>query len=330
MAPLLVDRSHILVLNYNGRGLLAECLPSVIAAARRAPVPCRVSVLDNGSSDGSEAEIPEGVGLIRRPNLGLASFNSVLEALDEPVVLLLNNDIKLEAGALAPLVAVFRDRADALFAAPQCWTFDGQTYEGMRTRVRMRAGLVQGMCRIPGFERHVDAPDLTASAGPVLAVHRERFLDLGGYDPLYFPGRIEDLDLGFRAWMAGYRGYYVPASRAFHKGFGSFEPAFGKRGCDVLAARNTVLFMWKNTAGWRLFAHLAWLPARLAYSLVRGRTDLARGLAGAIVRLRRALEARRALAVGGPGWIERQEAFFQRFAWDESIHTPVATNGGAR
>ena len=39
--------------------------------------------------------------------------------------------------------------------------------------------------------------------GPVLAVDRAKFLALGGYDPLYFPGRIEDLDLGFRGWMAG-------------------------------------------------------------------------------------------------------------------------------
>ena len=74
----------------------------------------------------------------------------------------------------------------------------------MRTRVRSRFGLVQGMCRVPGHERVFDRADLTASAGPVLAVDRRKFLALGGYDPVYFPGRIEDLDLGFRGWMAGW------------------------------------------------------------------------------------------------------------------------------
>ena len=71
----------------------------------------------------------------------------------------------------------------------------------------------------------MNQPDETAAAGPVLAVDRRRFLELGGYDPIYFPGRIEDLDLGFRGWMAGYRGYYVPESVAYHWGFGTFASA---------------------------------------------------------------------------------------------------------
>ena len=95
MEPLTIDRTHILVLNYNGRGLLAECLPSIVAAARSSPVPCRVTVVDNGSTDGSDELVASHwptVGFVREPNHGLASFNRVLERLDEPVVLLLNND----------------------------------------------------------------------------------------------------------------------------------------------------------------------------------------------------------------------------------------------
>ena len=95
--------------------------------------------------------------------------------------------------------------------------------------MRMRFGIIQGMCRVPGFETVLDKADLTAAAGPVLAVDRRRFLALGGYDPIYFPGRIEDLDLGFRGWMAGYRGYYVPESVAYHRGFGTFGPQLGER-----------------------------------------------------------------------------------------------------
>src|SRR5436189_245088 len=86
----------LLVLNYNGRGLLEECLPSVREAAVRSPVPCRVTVVDNGSSDGScdlVARRWPDVGLIREENLGLASFNRVLARLEEPIFLLLNNDV---------------------------------------------------------------------------------------------------------------------------------------------------------------------------------------------------------------------------------------------
>jgi GT2 family glycosyltransferase len=185
----------------------------------------------------------------------------------------------------------------------------------MRTRVRSRRGLVQGMCRVPGHLERVDQPGCTAAAGPVLAVHRERFLALGGYDPLYFPGRIEDLDLGFRGWMAGWRGYYVPESRAWHQGFAAFEPAFGRAGCDRLALRNTLLFAWKNLRGARLLGHLAWLPARLGFALARGRLDVLRALGEAIERLGPALTARRRQLAGRADWVERQEAFFREFSW---------------
>ena len=150
----------------------------------------------------------------------------------------------------------------------------------------------------------------------MLAVDRRRFLALGGYDPIYFPGRIEDLDLGFRAWMAGYRGYYVPESVAYHKGWGTFEPQLGKDRCDELASRNTLLFMWKNTGGVRLLLHFSWLPIRLACCTALAAGPVFRGgssgPSSACVRFWR---RRRAMAVGQGGWVERQEAFFRRFQW---------------
>jgi len=309
-----LDRTQILVLNYNGRALLEECLPSILKAARRSPVPCSVVVVDNDSTDDSlawlAANLPD-VRVIRRPNRGLASFNDVLADLDDRVVLLLNNDVKLAPDAVGPLLRAFDEHPDALFSAPQCWTFDGGTYEGMRTRVRTRFGMVQGMSRVPGHERVVDEADLTAAAGPVLAVDRARFLELGGYDPIYFPGRIEDLDLGFRAWMVGLRGYYVPESVAYHKGFATFAPELGEQRCDGLAIRNTLIFAWKNLRGRRLASHLGWLAVRLT----RGERTFRGAFLEAASRWREVVEARRALHAGAVGWVERQEAFFRRFEW---------------
>jgi N-acetylglucosaminyl-diphospho-decaprenol L-rhamnosyltransferase len=318
MEPLTIDRTHILVLNYNGRDLLAECLPSVIEAARRSPVACPVTVIDNDSTDGSLDLVadrwPE-VRVVRQPNLALASFSRVLRGLDEPVVLLLNNDVKLAPDAVAPLLHAFEEHDDALFSAPLCWTFEGREYEGMRTRVRSRFGLVQGMSRVPGFERVVHEPDLTAAAGPVLAVDRRKFLELGGYDPVYFPGRVEDLDLGFRGWMAGYKGYYEPGSVAYHRGFGTFGPELGRATCDRLAIRNSFLFAWKNLRGTRLAAHFCWIPPRLLYWLLRGRADLAMSLYSAWRRRHEICCSGEVLALGQGSRIERQEAFFERFRW---------------
>lgn len=309
--------THILVLNYNGRALLEECLPSVLDASRQAGMPCGVTVIDNDSLpdslDGCADRWPE-VCWEHEPNRGLASFNVALARRTEDVVLLLNNDVKLAAGSVAPLVEAVRAHPDALFSAPQCWTFDGSLYEGMSTRVRMRYGLVQGLCRVPGHESRVNVPGLTASAGPVLAVDRRRFLELGGYDPLFFPGRIEDLDLGFRGWMAGLRGYYVPESLAYHQGFATFGTVLGASECDRLALRNTLLFCWKNLTGRRLYNHLAWLPIRLLYWL-----GTARGAGSALVEalglLDAVRDARRRQQVGQYDWQQRQDEFFQQFAF---------------
>jgi hypothetical protein len=270
--------------------------------------------LDDDSREILAARWPD-VRILREPNRGLASFNHVLARLDEPVVLLLNNDVKLDRDAVGPLVAAVASHGDALFAAPLCWSLDGTQYEGMRTRVRSRYGLVQGMCRVPGHERDAHRPDLTAAAGPVLAVDRAKFLALGGYDPLYFPGRIEDLDLGFRGWMAGWRGYYVPAAVAYHKGFGSFDPAFGRAGCDRLACATPCCSpgrTWRK-AGWPP----TWRGCRRGWpSRWRsGGEAFVPALRDALHRLGPALAARRALAVGRDGWTARQEAFFRRFRW---------------
>ena len=130
-------------------------------------------------------------------------------------------------------------------------------------------GSCKGCVACPASNRSVNQADETAAAGPVLAVDRRRFLELGGYDPIYFPGRIEDLDLGFRGWMAGYRGYYVPESIAYHWGFGTFASELGMARSQWLASRNTLIFMWKNTAG-----------AAVAGTLVLA-ADSPRGRAGA-------------------------------------------------
>jgi GT2 family glycosyltransferase len=111
---------------------------------------------------------------------------------------------------------------------------------------------------------------LTASAGAVMAVDRERFLELGGFDPLYLPGRLEDLDFAYRGYMAGYHARYVPASVAYHKGEATFRKELGAERSTALALRNTLLFQWKNLRHpWHRLRHVAALPARLAADCLR-------------------------------------------------------------
>ena len=319
MEPLTIDRTHILVLNYNGRDLLAECLPSILEAAGGRPVALpgdrRRQRLDRRLARCGCAADGPGVRIVREPNRGLASFNRVLAALDEPVVLLLNNDVKLEPEAVGPLLRVFEEHDDALFSAPLCWTFDGPaSTRGCGRGSGRGSGWCRGCAGCRASSVSFDQADLTAAAGPVLAVDRRKFLALGGYDPVYFPGRIEDLDLGFRGWMAGWTGYYDPRSVAYHRGFGTFGPAFGPGDCDSPGDPQQLPVRLEEPGGargWRPTS--AGSPSGWRYWLARGRSrpraGPARGVAAAGAR---SAGSRRALAVGQGSWVERQEAFFRQ------------------
>jgi GT2 family glycosyltransferase len=271
-------RVALLALSYNGAELLRECLPSVVAAARASRHDCRVAVVDNSSTDGSldllAREFPE-VEIFVCENRGLCSYNEVLRRIDEPVAVLLNSDIKLDAGCVDPLVEPLREAIEetgggdggrVFLTAPLCWRFDGKTYDGQKTAVRWRMGLVQATSLFERHEEGIFTAGPTASAGAAIAVNRRVFLELGGFDPRYLPGRVEDLDLCFRAWLAGYRCLHVPEALAYHRGAATFGRVHPDEGCDFLALRNTLLFQWKNL---RAARHRLWQALGIPLRAVR-------------------------------------------------------------
>ncbi len=296
-----MKKVHVLVLNYNGKGLLEECLPSLVAAVGRAKNPSRLTVIDNCSADGS-------VEFLRRrfPSVGvyealknrvLCSFNECAAGLTEDILILLNNDIRVREDFVDPLVEVFERHPDAFLVSSRSFLFDG-SYEGGKSLFVMKYGLFGTTCRFPGFEKFQEAFGITHQAG-FGAVDRQKFLALGGYDDLYLPGRLEDSDICFRAWKRGYRCYYQPQSIVYHKGGASFIGRFGVSKTLVINFRNTYLFMWKNVSDpWLLLSHVALLLPRLVYDLLRGRPELTLGFGRALARLPQAL-SRRSKALAG-------------------------------
>ncbi len=296
-----MKRAHVLVLNYNGKALMQECLPSLIAAVKRAKHPSRLTVIDNCSTDGSveflRKRFPE-VGVYEAlENRVLCSFNECVRALDEDIVFLMNNDIKVEPDFIDPAAAVFEERPETFLVSSRSYLFDG-SFEGGKSLFFMKYGIFGGTCRFDGYERYTDTFGLTHQAG-YGAFDRQKFLQLGGFDDLYLPGRLEDSDLCFRAWKRGYRCYYQPQSVVYHKGGTSFHARYGVSKTLIINFRNTFLFMWKNLSDARLWAeHLVFLVPRLLYDLLRGRPELALGFVQALPRLPRAL-AKRAQAQAG-------------------------------
>lgn len=328
---------HLLVLNYNGRELLGECLPSVVEAAAASRHECRVAVIDNDSTDDSVewlAGTYPAIAVIRSANRGLCSFNDVLDSLDGPVAVLLNNDIKLDRAAIDPLVAPLANESEGgqpncFMTAPHCRLFDGITYEGFKTSVRWRWGLVQATALFPGCEAAACEPGLTASAGAAIAVRCELFRKLGGFDPVYLPGRLEDLDFCYRGFLAGYYAQYVPESIVYHRGMATFGAVYGRRGCDRLALRNTLIFQWKNLRHpVHRLRQISGGAVRLAADAVRApwscREDrwlFARAVGAAISR-RSEAGGHGSVALADAG---REREFFARFHPRQLISEGVAT-----
>lgn len=282
----MTKKVSIVILNYNGAKLLPQCLPSVVAAARLSQFQPRVVILDNGGNDNGlayvEKEFPD-VEIVKAPeNLLLCSYNAYLASVQEDIAILLNNDIRVDAGFVDPLIRIFEKDGRTFLAAPRTMAFDGASIEAGRSKAGFKWGLFFCTAQFPGYEKEALLPSETSSSG-FGAISVSKFVALGGYDPYYLPGIMEDVDLCLRAQRAGYKLYYEPSSIVYHIGQASFKKEFGAFRISILAHRNNFLFMWKNFSGLKFWvAHIFFLPFRLLFAMAKGNWGLVMGFGEAL------------------------------------------------
>lgn len=292
---------NILILNYNGIDLLKECLPSVVEASKKSSYSCSVTVVDNCSTDKSIEFLKSNfkeVNLIEsKENKVLCSYNSAISTIDDDLVVMLNNDIKVEPDFIDPLVRTFLKHDDAFLVGPKCLSFDKKIYEGIRAKPFFRMGLFTALSRYSGYEKDVDRSGLTAQS-PFGVFDRRKFVNLNGFDEMYLPGIMEEADLCYRAYKKGYRCYYEPRSIIYHMGQVTFKRYYKQRDALILAHRNSFLFIWKNISDFNLILkHIFLTPIRLVYSTLFGKIEVFLGFIAAIkmfpVAIRRRKEAAR-------------------------------------
>jgi len=282
--------TRVIILNYNGAELLPQCLPSIMEAAHETSF-TRVTVLDNCSTDDGlnyvsahfpDCEIERAVS-----NRILCSYNDYVLKINEPVVIFLNNDMRVHRDFIKPLMTHFIEDPLTFLVAPKAMTFDGQTVESGRSRGRMRFGVFECTAHFPAYAEETARASETFSAG-FGAFSREKFIQLKGYDDLYFPGIMEDVDLCYRAQKAGYHLYYEPQSIVYHVGQVSFKKRFGSFRTATLAHRNNFWFMWKNFSGLKFWIqHLFFLPLRIAFALLKGNFAFILGFFNALLTKRK-------------------------------------------
>src|SRR5579859_1471838 len=292
----------VVVLNYNGRALLADCLGS-LAGLR---TPARWVVADNGSSDGSldyvRQNFPGVDTLDLGGNLGFATgYNAAIKLVDSPWLVLLNNDAALQPDWIEQLLCWAESRPPAAILGGKLLFRPANAGEPSRVQSAGASFTDAGTAFEIGWgaEDHgqYDAARMVgAIPGAAMLIRREVFLQLGGFDAGY-GAYLEDVDLCWRAWLTGHEVHYVPGAVAYHQ----YGASGGGRASPYrirLMQRNRLANMVKNLEMGSLVRGLAVSLAYDAYRVLEylrgGQFGALRGLASGTWSFAR--ELRRAAA----------------------------------
>jgi GT2 family glycosyltransferase len=265
----------LVVLNYNGRDLLLDCLEHIERVDYQ---PVHTVVVDNGSDDGSAESVRRlhpRVHLVRNGrNVGVAGGRNAgirwaEKNLDIDCIVFLDNDTQVEPDAIGEMIAAAGHPGIGL-VAPKAFRKKGD-------RVLLSAG---GMMFNPytGVLRDMAGGELDtgqyecirevqACAGYAFLVRREVFQRVGLFDEAFNPYGWEDVDFSLRAAKAGFRILYAPKAIVYHAG--------GRAGRGAVSiyerhkARNFFYFARQHTTMVQWLCFLCLLPVRVFGRVVR-------------------------------------------------------------
>jgi GT2 family glycosyltransferase len=254
-----VPRASIVIPTWNQAGLLAATLRSLRTQTFR---DFETVVADNGSDDGTAAllgrDFPE-VRLVALPeNRGFAAAtNAGLRAAQGEILVCLNNDVECEPGWLAALVAAL-DRMPAVgsVASKMVSAAEPGTIDSAGDTMSLVAWNV-GRGEPDGAGFSVGREILSACAGAA-AYRRALFERVGWFDEAYFAW-FEDVDLGIRAQLAGFRCWYEPSAVVHHHGSATAARMSDRK--LYLSVRNRLVLFFKTMPLRRV---LLWGPLVLA------------------------------------------------------------------
>ncbi|MBR4529149.1 MAG: glycosyltransferase family 2 protein [Lachnospiraceae bacterium] len=274
----LPDKITVVIPNYNGLSELDGCVKSVL---QELPL-SSVIVVDDGSTDNSVSYIKSAFPGIRvisyEENRGFAhAVNAGIQEVKTPYVFLLNNDARVMNGAMQTLCDTMEELGEEVFSVgarmltltkPRKIDNSGDLY------CALGWAFTPGKDRPAGwYRRRAWVTSVCAGAG----LYRTDLLrGLGGFDEAHFC-YLEDVDLGIRARLRGYRNCYEPAATVLHAGSatsGSRHNAFKVR----LTAGNNLYLLYKN---FPLPLLLVWLPLLAAGVIIKGVFFARKGLAEA-------------------------------------------------
>lgn len=289
----------IIIPNWNGKHFLDDCLNSLRTQTYQQ---IEVIIVDNASTDDSQTYIkehyPEVILIELSENQGFTgACNIGMEAATGNIISLLNNDTEVDPNWVTEIVSAFDRHEDVGMIASKMLLFEKRDHihtTGDFFTTDGRAGN-RGVWEIDTGQ--YDTEDYVFSACGGSSAYRKSMLDkIGLLDNDYF-FLLEDVDLAWRAQLAGYRVLYVPTAIVYHH----LSATGGGATASFHDGRNSIWIVVKNLPH-SLWGKYGWQITKRQFSIVweasrawRGKAARARlrGVATGIRTLPSALRKRR-------------------------------------
>lgn len=265
----------IVIPNFNGIKYLKDCLDSLAAQTMSADV----IVVDNGSTDGSEkiCEEYDKVKLVKLDrNYGFCrAVNEGIRQCAGRYVILLNNDTKAEPSFTEELYKAIDPDPEVFSAAAKMLRMDDPSTIDSAGDLYCALGWAFSLGKDSPAGRY-DRPARIFSACAGAAIYRKDLVDsLGGFDEAHV-SYLEDVDIGYRARIAGYRNIYAPKAVVLHAGSGTTGSRHNPYKIRQAAA-NGIYVIYKNMPVLQIIINL---PFLLAGMVIKAAFFTAKGYGG--------------------------------------------------
>lgn len=243
----------IVILNWNGKHMLEQFLPSVIANTTS---DAEVIVADNGSTDDSIAFLHKFYPTLRvitlDQNYGFADgYNRALSQVEADYYVLLNDDVEVTPNWIAPVIEQMNQNPLTAICQPKLLMYsqrDTFEYAGGAGGFIDKYGYP--FCRGRLFTtlekdngQYNDPREIFWASGAAMFVRADVWKELGGLDGEFF-AHMEEIDFCWRAKNIGYRVEYCPYSVVYHVGGGTLPKSNPRK--TYLNFRNNIAMLYKN------------------------------------------------------------------------------------
>ena len=280
-----VEGVSVVIPSRNGKQLLQEMLPRLFQELGE--LVSEIVIVDNGSDDGTAEWLLANHPKIRveqspAPLSFAQAVNRGISIARYSRTCLLNNDMLVQPGFFAPLLEAFETVPKLFGATAQIFFPPGirreETGKAVMRQVRRDDFPVRCDEPIPGENLSYV---LYGSGGCTLFA-TEKLRALGGMSEIYKPAYVEDLDLGYRAWVQGWPTVFVASAQAEHRHRATTSRYYSSQQLATFIEINYLKFLAHSVASPRVF-HRLWKQAidRLQILGVAGDQSAAAALAGA-------------------------------------------------